>query len=167
MSAQAAPAVIDSLEFARTGQILGGHLPIVSLARLRDSLFDRVGEVRFEARGGHDKRQRPLLALEISGVLHLQCQRCLGRLDYVLQLSSTLLLVSGGEMKSSELDDGDADWVAASVELDLAELVEEELLLSLPYAPKHDEGFCPQYEKAAAGGATAFSKLAALKRNSN
>lgn len=169
MSAQVAQAVIHSLEFARTGQSLSGSLPVSALTRIQDSLVDELGEVRFEVRGGHDARRRPVLTLEISGVLHLQCQRCLGALDYALRRSSTLLLVSGGEAESSDLDDVAAEWIEASAELDVAGLVEDEILLSLPYAPRHGEGQCPPGVRTAAGSdkVTAFAKLAALKRNSN
>jgi uncharacterized protein len=169
MSAQAAQAVIDSLEFARTGQSLSGSLPLPALTRLQDSLFDDLGEVRFEVRGGHDARRRPVLTLEISGVLHLQCQRCLGALDYALELSSTVRLESDGEAAASEFDDAEDEWIEASAALDVAKLVEEEILLSLPYAPRHGEGQCPPGARAAAGEkqGTAFAKLAALKRNDN
>ncbi len=167
MSAQAAPAVIDSLEFARTGQSLKGSLPVSALTRLHDSLVDELGEVRFEVRGGHDARRRPVLMLEISGVLHLRCQRCLGALDYALRRSGTLRLASGGEADSSELGDVEVEWIEASAELDVAGLVEDEILLSLPYAPRHGEGQCPPGVSTAAGSdkVTAFAKLAVLKRN--
>ncbi len=168
MSAQAVPAVIDSLEFARTGQSLSGSLPVSALARLQDSLVDGQGEIRFEVKGGHDARRRLVLRLEISGVLHVQCQRCLGAMDYALRRSSTVLLVTAGA-DTSELDDVEAEWIEASTELDVAGLVEDEILLSLPYAPRHGEGQCPPGAVTAAGGEkiTAFAKLAALKRNSN
>ena len=166
MSAQ---TVIDSLEFARTGQTLRGSLPIPGLMRLQESLFDGLGEVRFEVKGGHDARRRPVLTLEIGGVLDLQCQRCLGRLDYALQLSNTLLLVSAGEVASGSLDEEDAEWVEASGELDVASLVEDEIILSLPYAPRHGEGLCRYNMNVVADGAagSTFAKLAALKRNNH
>ena len=169
MSAQAAQAVIDSLEFARTGQRLSGSLPVSVLTRLQDSLVDELGEVRFEVRGGHDARRRPVLTLDISGVLHLKCQRCLGALDYALKHSSTLLLVSGSGADSSDLEEVTVEWIEASTELDVAGLVEDEILLSLPYAPRHGEGQCPPGARTAAGSdkVTAFAKLAALKRNGN
>jgi uncharacterized protein len=169
MSAQAAQAVIDSLEFARTGQSLSGSLPLPALTRLRDFLFDDLGEVRFEVRGWHDARRRPVLTLEISGVLHLQCQRCLGALDYALELSSTVRLASGGEAGAGEFDEAEDEWIEASAALDIAGLVEDEILLSLPYAPRHGEGRCPPDARAAGGEkqGTAFAKLAVLKRNDN
>lgn len=167
MSAQAAQAVIDSLEFARAGQSLGGRLAVSALSRLLDVLSDGQGEIRFEVRGGHDARRRPTLMLEISGVLHLRCQRCLGPLDYALALSNTLLLAGGGE--SEESDDEETECIEASPALDVAGLVEDEILLSLPYAPRHGEGQCPPAPGAAADErqGTAFAKLAVLKRNDN
>ncbi|HKU70272.1 MAG TPA: YceD family protein [Burkholderiales bacterium] len=166
MSAQAAQAVIDSPEFARTGQSLSGQFPVAALPRLQDCIADNAGEVRFAVKGGHDARRRPVLTLEISGVLHLRCQRCLGALDHKLDLSNTLLLTSGVEAGEAEEE---ADCIEASAALDVAGLVEDEILLSLPYAPRHREGQCPPGSVPAAGEkqSGAFAKLAALKRNND
>lgn len=162
-------SVIDSLEFARTGQTLRGTLPIPGLARLRDGLYDDAGEVAFAVRGGHDARQRPILMLDISGVLRLRCQRCLGVLDYPLRLINTLLLLEQAEIASPELDQEQVEWVEASPALDVSGLIEDEILLSLPYSPRHDEGRCRQASGAAANDVkiSAFSALAALKKDSH
>ena len=163
-------AVIDSLEFARTGQTLGGRLQIAQLPRLQDSLFDADGEVQYEVRGGHDARQRPVLKIEISGALHLRCQRCLGKLSQPLRLSNTLTLAIGNEAAGPGLDEEDGEWIEASASLDVTDLVEDEILLSLPFSPRHGEGSCGQgadgnETKRAAGAA--FSKLATLKRGNH
>jgi uncharacterized protein len=164
MSAQ---TVIDSLEFARAGRHLSGSLPIGTLARLKDSLHDELGEVRFEVKGAQDVRGRPVLALDIRGTLHLQCQRCLGMLEYPLTVSNTLLLTSPGA--AVEPSDEEAESIEASGELDVGGLVEDEIILSLPYSPRHEEGACRQAEGAQAtgGAAGAFEKLSALKRQSH
>ena len=168
MPAQATQTVIDSLEFAQAGRSLSGSLPVSAMVRLQDSLLDRSGEVRFEVIGGFDARQRPVLTLEISGVLYLQCQRCLGALEHVLRLSNTLLVVSGAGAGEGADDDGVLEWIEASPELDVAGFVEDEILLSLPYAPRHGEGRCAQaVEREADGKTGAFAKLGALKRNNN
>ena len=161
-----AQTVIDSLEFARTGQFLSGSLPIGSLARLKDRLHDEQGEVRFELRGAQDARGRPVLILDIGGLLHLQCQRCLGMLEYPLRVSNTLLLTGAG---AAEPEEEEAESIEASGELDVGGLVEDEIILSLPYSPRHEEGTCRQAEGAQAGrtGASAFEKLAALKRHTH
>jgi len=161
--------VIDSLEFARTEQTLRGSLPIPGLTRLQESLVDTIGVVEFEVKGGHDARRRPILMLAIHGMLRLQCQRCLGALEHPLQVLNTLLLVTAGESAAGDLDEEDAEWIEASGNLDVATLVEDEVILSLPYAPRHEEGSCRQAGTAAADGAatSAFAKLAALKQNNN
>jgi uncharacterized protein len=161
--------VIDSLEFARTGQTLRGSLPLPELARLKDSLVDALGVVEFEVNGGHDAQRRPILTLAIRGTLHLQCQRCLGVLEHPLQVRNTLLLVRAGDAAAGDLDEEDAEWIEASGNLDVAALIEDEIMLSLPYAPRHGEGSCRLAGGAAAGSAaaTAFARLAALKQNNN
>ena len=160
-----APAVIDSLEFARAGQQVTGSLPVARLKRLHDCLHDVIGQVDYEVSGGHDERHRPQLLLHITAVLHLQCQRCLGALEHRLDVRSSLLLVQPQEIAGEELNDPEApDVVEASPELDLAELVEEEILLSLPLAPRHaDDGCASALEHPGRIGGTPFAKLAGLK----
>lgn len=166
MSAQ---AVIDSFEFARAEQELRGNLPVSGLARLQDCLYDGAGSVEFQLAGGHDAEQRPILSLNINGLLHLQCQRCLRRLDYPLQVSNTLLLVRRGENLADVVADPDApDYIEASTELDVAGLIEDEILLSLPLAPRHAQGEClePAEMRDAGSGDNVhpFSKLKDLKK---
>src|SRR5687768_1406263 len=64
-----APAVIDSLEFARSAQSMSGSLPVASLQRLHDVLFDTEGSLSYEVCGGRDARNRAQLALRITGAL--------------------------------------------------------------------------------------------------
>jgi uncharacterized protein len=163
-----APAVIDSLEFARSARQISSKLPAASLHRLEDLLHDTEGYVDYRIRGDQDERRRPLLHLSITGRLHLQCQRCLGLLEYPVETSNTLLVTAVGSLSDDELADPDApDVVEASPELDVADLIEEEVLLSLPLAPRHPEGACEaradKQDKEGASGESAFAKLAALK----
>ena len=164
-----APPVIDSLEFARSGQELLGSVPVTSLKRLEDVLFDNSGELDYRLQGSRDARKRPQLVLSVSGRLRLQCQRCLGPLDYPVDIASTLGLVERGAKLEEDLNDPEApDVIEASTELEVAELIEDEVLLALPLAPRHPEGSCAsrfQTDEAAAGSASAFAKLATLRRS--
>jgi uncharacterized protein len=165
-----APAVIDALEFARSAQESSGSVRVSALQRLEDLLYDSSGSLSFRLRGGRDVRNRPLLEIKVSGVLHLQCQRCLGLLDYPLEVANTLLVVPT-EARPEDPDDPDSpDTVEANEELDVIALVEDEVLLSLPLAPRHAEGECAsRFETQSREGAarSAFEKLAALKRPPN
>ncbi len=146
-----------------------GSLPVTGLARLRDSLYDTLGLVYFVVQGGLDARHRPILGLEVSGVLHLRCQRCLGNLDHPLRIGSTLLLASPSEAASGALDDEEGEWIEPGAQLDIAALVEDEIILGLPYSPRHADGLCgPGRDLSHTGEQhTAFTTLAALKRDLN
>lgn len=167
MSAQKSRAVIDSLAFARDQLELRGTLTVGELDRLQDSLFDDGGRVDYEIRGGQDARGRPLLLLKVRGRLHLRCQRCLESLEYAVTLDNALLLQAAAD---SCADDGDdADCITPDPQLDVAALVEDELILGLPYAPMHAEGRCRAQARAAvpAGTRTALAELANFRRDRN
>ena len=163
-----AAAVIDALEFARAEEELRGSLRVVSLKRLEDVLFDSDGSLEYMIRGSRDDRNRPQLELQVSGDLHLQCQRCLGLLRYEVAESNTLVVVQRGDDPEEDMDDPDApDTIEATPELDVAGLIEDEVLLSLPLAPRHAEGTCESRIGNMLEGAELrkpFAELAALKR---
>ena len=70
------------------------------------------------------------------------CQRCLGRLDWPVD-QATEVLLAGDERELAALDDAsEGEVILADGPLDPAELVEDELVLTLPFAPLH-EGPCP------------------------
>lgn len=161
-----APAVIDSLEFARTGKVLRGAIELSTLSRLRSELYDGSGRVEFELVGACDGQARHLLHLEVRGALHFQCQRCLGFLPYPLDLRNTLLLVPGGGTPPDQDDPAAPDSIEASPVLDVAGLVEDEILLGLPYAPRHANEACVGTESGRSTStivAGPFAALAALK----
>jgi uncharacterized protein len=166
-----APAVIDALEFARSAQELSGSVPVSGLQRLEDLLYDSSGTLWYELRGRRDDGNRPLLRVIVTGELHLQCQRCLGLLEYAVDFSNTLLVLPAGAPPGDDLEDPEApDTLEAQEELDVPALVEDEVLLSLPLAPRHPEGACEsRFESQPQANArnSAFEKLAALKRPQN
>ncbi len=157
--------VIDSLEFARHGRVLRGTIPVSALARLADTLGAQQTSVDYELVGRIDEAGKPIIRLALSGCLTLVCQRCLQPLDYTLDAVNELELVAN----EAELDEGgdedDApDRIVADKAMDVMEWVEEELLLSLPMAPRHAEGECPVRLVAEAREAGPFAALAALKK---
>jgi uncharacterized protein len=162
-----AGGVIDSLEFARGQEQLRGNLAVVDLKRLEDVLFDTQGSLDYELRGTRDARNRPQVEVKVAGQLHLLCQRCLDLLDHEVHVASRLVVVPKGARPDDDLNDPEApDVIEAMPELEVAALVEEEVLLSLPLAPRHPEGECQgRLEKHddASGAPSPFAQLGALK----
>jgi uncharacterized protein len=159
-----ARAVIDSLEFARSGQQLQGAIAVAQLARLADSLFDTGGNLKFALSGGLDAEHRPRLNLKVEGAINLRCQRCLDSLAYPVEVESSLLVLTGqagGE--TAELDE--LDGIPADPHTDVWALVEDEVLLAIPIAPRHAEGQCSAAVKTTRDGTTSpFAVLAKLKQ---
>jgi len=89
-----------------------------------------------------DQRGSLSLQVSISGEVGLTCQRCLGSMPYAVGLERTLYLARN-EAELERLDVlPHSDAIQAGERLSLVELVEDEVLLSLPLAPMHAEGEC-------------------------
>ena len=131
--------VIDGLEFARTGSKLQGEWPVSAFPRLRDSLHSDSGVLRYALAGVPEEQGRPALRLKVEGVLQLACQRCLGALEFPLHLSTSLqLLATQEEMDAEPLRAEGPERIVAGREMQVRELVEDEVLLALPLAPRHE-----------------------------
>ena len=133
------PPVIDGLDFARTGSILDGAWPVSGFSRLRDVLRTAEGTLQYGLRGVPQERGCPALRLTVGGALQLVCQRCLGALEYPLQIDVSLLLAATQAEVDAEplLADG-PERIVAGREMPVLDLVEDEVLLAIPLAPRHE-----------------------------
>lgn len=131
--------VIDGFEFASAGAKQQGVWPLNGLPRLRDMLASDAGQVAYEISGVRDERGRPGLRLKVSGTLALRCQRCLEPMPFAVQTDETLVLAATLAEIHAEPACADApDRVVAGKEMALRELIEDELILAVPYAPRHE-----------------------------
>jgi uncharacterized protein len=130
------PAAIDGLAFARNAAVLQGRLGIDSLPRLAQS--GCTGSVLdFVLTGEINQRGKPGVRLAVGGGVRLQCQRCLGSLEWPLQFEAQLEFASS-EAEITAADDG-IERVVAGRKMSVAALVEDEVLLALPMVPKHEQ----------------------------
>lgn len=156
--------VIDGFEFASAGANLQGVWPIGDFPRLRDMLAAHDGEVVYALDGVRDARGRPALRLSVRGTLELRCQRCLEGLPF--EVSSEELLVLAGTQAEIDAEPADVhspDRVVAGKEMPVRDLVEDELILALPYAPRH-EGCRARASQDAAAKTLPFAGLRGLMR---
>ncbi|MGE5105443.1 MAG: YceD family protein [Betaproteobacteria bacterium] len=80
--------------------------------------------------------------MALRGSVSLTCQRCLAEFDWPIEQRSEVLLARD-ELELAALDAGsDSEVVLAEGSLDPLTLVEDELVLALPFAPRHPEGDC-------------------------
>ena len=94
----------------------------------------------------------------------LRCQRCLEGVKFTLGIKSRLQLIGPGEeWPDEDLVDDSADAVVAEKELAVLTLIEDEVLLALPIAPRHEQCESP-LANAGGQGSSPFAALAALKK---
>ena len=133
----------DALKLAAENETLSGVLDARALDRVADRLAAGRDAVNIEWRieGGRDALRRPELVVAIEGMLPLVCQRCLQPFDAPIAQETHLLLArDDDELKTLDAEQSEAVLAAALV--DARTLVEDEVLLSLPFAPHHAEGEC-------------------------
>ena len=136
--------VIDSLVFVREGRSLQGELPVAELPRVLDMLADPAGKISYRVDGQVGSRNEAQLVLRLEGVLSLRCQRCLEGIDYPVRVNSLLELVKDEEeLTQEEIEDDSKDFLVAQKELDVVELIEDEIILDLPPAPRHESCALP------------------------
>ena len=131
--------ISDAFAFSREGRVVEGTLALSSLERLYDLLAETAGEVDFRIGGLTGERGESLLHRDVSGSLPLACQRGLEAVPFELDVDIFLeLLPEGVEVSQDEMEDDTRDFLPVAGKLDVAELVEDEILLALPVAPRHE-----------------------------
>lgn len=160
--------LINSIEFARDGRELTGQIAVSAMTRLHDVVLvgegNSRGQMSVAVRGELDAERKHWLHLAIQGELTVTCQRCLQALIEPVSIESHVRLIRPGEpWPEDELDDGSDeepdDAIEAGDALELLALVEDEIILVLPYAPTHAACELP----AAGGLNTKVSPFAALE----
>ena len=90
--------------------------------------------LEYDLRGGRAGDGKPCLRLSVRGTVTLLCQRCLDPIPVPIAVDAELQLAESAR-EISEADD--------EIDRVLAWLVEDEVILALPIAARHDE--CATY----------------------
>lgn len=171
------PRRLDVAALAESAGELSGQWPLSEMSRLADMVHresagaDELAQwdVRGEKRKSGSGPAEVWLHLHAHASCLLVCQRCLQPVATAIDAQRSFMFVAG-EAAAAELDaQCEDDVLALTRELDLRELVEDELMLSLPLVPKHEQ--CPSPLVAPQTGPELvadtphpFAVLAALRR---
>jgi len=165
------PQFIDPLRLARQGAEISGRIPVAELARLCEAIADRDGDVEYVLEFGRDAGGIHCIMGSLVVRLNLTCQRCLRPMPVRLEGRVCLGIVQG-EVEARQLPPQYEPLPAPAQQLRLAQLLEDEALLLLPFAPLHDSRQCTagSPESVAQSGPVAaethkpFAGLRRLKR---
>jgi uncharacterized protein len=156
--------VIDAFEFCRNNGYREGVTPVADMRRLAAECADPSGQITWAIQGGQTKQGYPSMTLSVSGTVQLVCQRCLAPFGYDLD-SSTMLVLGKNDQEADEieevLDDESIDVIVGSQSCDIMQLLEDEALLAMPQAPKHE--VCPDTKLMDSLKSEKVSPFAALK----
>ena len=184
---------INNLEFAKKNHEIHGIIESYQFSRLadlivtssaNDSINDVKNEITYHLTGKlHEAAVEAAqygLELTLKGQLSLKCQRCLNAMPYDVDMKVQFIVLPN--LKSGpqdfEFDDGlseysdesDIEAIPADEHMQVLNLIEDELLLSLPLAPLHTEkqraaGLCVALDAVKeVGKLNPFEVVRALKK---
>ena len=154
------PPTVDVFDFARRGQLVEGVFGVNRLDRLLEDVPEQPfaelvvlegapkvpGMVRYAVQGRRSKVGKLQLVVQIQALLVLECQRCLGDLLFSIDRQTVFeLVVRESDLDQSELEGEDLDApekIMGSASFSLLDLVEDEMILEVPYVPRHET--CPE-----------------------
>src|SRR5271170_2629527 len=129
--------LIDTFNFARQSLVASGMLVAAKMARIER--HDGDGELNWRLAGSIDRDGRLFLELTVRGQIPQCCQRCLATVRVPVDIASRLEVVADRAIaERAPLDNDEFDVIVGSDSLDVAQLVEDEIILALPGAPRHD-----------------------------
>lgn len=170
------PPKIDVKHAAQVNLHLAGHNVLSDYERLAqetqglglDNHFDWAADL--ELREDQAGQAALWLHLAVSTVMPLTCQRCLGSADVPVNIDRQFRFVDSDADAEAQDDESEEDLLVTSREFDLANLIEDEVLMDLPLVPRHE--VCPVAPKLAVADAdfeaanekpNPFAQLAQLK----
>jgi DUF177 domain-containing protein len=128
----------DLMALAERGAVLEGSLPLAKFSRLKDLLNSSEGSARVRVTFRRSHEDVLLMELQCEAALELICQRCLE--PVVCEVDEKVdFAIAEAEGSLAMMPQG-LDLIALEGDrLNLATLIEDELIVSLPLVPRHGD----------------------------
>lgn len=133
--------LINNIEFACKRQTTSGTVDLVKLTRANNLLDELEGELTFKVQGDLDSSKRPILNVIICGKMHALCQTCLSKMEIPVQHTGEVAIFDNEADLEEALFGEEAaysDGILTDPEFDLLNFIEDEIIMLIPVAPKHD-----------------------------
>jgi uncharacterized protein len=135
------PQKVDPFRFADNKLTLQGSLSLKDMHRLSASLTSDEGEVDVSLAFGVDEQKIRFVRGHVTTHLVLQCQRCMEPFNHEINHDVVLGFIHS-EDDIEALPESYDPVVVKDNEFFIADLIEEELLVSLPIVPMHPADDC-------------------------
>lgn len=189
---------INNLEFAKKNHEIHGIIESYQFLRLTDLIVasspdvdkDVVNKITYHLSGKlHEAVNEAAqldpkqwgLELKLKGQLNLKCQRCLNAMPFNVDIDTKFIVLPNMKSSSQDFelnsdgfnesgDESDIEFIPADEHMQILDLIEDELLLTLPLAPMHTEkqrvaGLCVELSAInEVGKLNPFEALKSLKK---
>ena len=125
------------LESLADGGVLSGELRLGKLTRLAGMLHSDAGSVRASLKFGQRRDGWLGVELTYTASVELMCQRCLEPFRYEL-VGRVNVALADAESMPAAVPEGYEPFELTDGQLSPAQLIEDELIVSMPLAPKHE-----------------------------
>ena len=134
---------IDNIDFSRKSKEIRDIIRLSDFKRFQDFCLNLEDSIAFVLRGFENKHRELCLELIVEGKLELICQRCTEKLEHRIFLKSEFLIKEETHLTDFDIDDhADYDLIEGNVKMHVVSFIEDEIILSLPSAPKHENVKC-------------------------
>lgn len=140
---------LDVRKLARKAVLIEWQLDLDDLPRVRDAVLSASDKVAVKLQFDRNEEGRFIITGAITAGVQLTCQRCLEAVDFAVDIDVDVVIV-WDEIEANALARHKEAFIAQD-EANLLELIEEEILLAIPYIAYHEscdgvEGYKPEPE---------------------
>ena len=131
------PYLIDPKSLTDQPYVLEGTFRPGELERLEDSLANGDGELRYRVAAQLDPQRRKVASCIIEGFVFLACRVSLEAFRHDVAIHDRLILVDHeSQLPPVEAESETEDYLVADEPIDIRDVVEDAVLLSLPMMPR-------------------------------
>ena len=143
-------STVDIFSVAGNRQKINTTVDISEMPELQTLIIDTESVKPFEVsiEGTEGVRGLPGALLSIKGSVQMRCTRCMNPIDVEIDREVPFLFVKSEAEANRIPVDEDEEWevVVGSEHMDVAHWVQEEVILSLPTFPRHEDCEAPESE---------------------
>lgn len=137
MSINKLPIECDPVKFAQEGFVFEGQVDTACMDRLQQRIIEKSGLATISLKFDFDEETRVVIDGQLALLVRQSCQRCLQQVD-VLVTSTFKLAPVINDTEAKRLPDEYGPVLIEDNRINLFNMLEEEILLSLPLVAKHE-----------------------------
>lgn len=147
------PVTLDPVRAAQKRSSYDGVILLSGLTRLGEHLLETAGDVTVSIDCDIDEQKLVVLKGNAACTVQVACERCQQPLELELSCQFAFTPIRGDNTALDHIPECyDVIVKDEHGEVNLRQMVEDELILTLPMYPVHDEQFCSAPEKPASFG---------------